>query len=312
MVKHSRTKNSNQATEGLKNSRYRKQDNIKKEVGKPPNIDTILIQIPNIWSTDKQIQMILAFLYENGRHISIHLAGAKRNSKNEQDEFKRKLKEEKQRQIKNSQPTYEFLVNFCVEHLGYPESQQKKSRIIVFFFRHNTQPLKKYIQKKYLSIQNTQWYQYIKKFYFLLDEQFRSELIKILELIDKQQTIEQIATYQIETFLATQYLQDIQVIFKNLLVQIIKSQEDEDLNKYTLTNCSSAEIFEIYKKKIYFYQNRVIEFISKLKLLFNNQDPNQFQHTLYNEEQKYGQPDPQISIYYDEEEYLNSDQNIMG
>ncbi|CAD8156348.1 unnamed protein product [Paramecium octaurelia] len=312
MVKHSRTKKSNQGTQVLKNSRSRKKDNIKKEVGKPPNIDTIIIQIPTIWSTDKSILKILAFLQENGRHISIHLAGAKRNSKNEQDEIKRKVKEEKQRQIKNSQPTYEFLVNFCVEHLGYPKCQQKKSRIVVFFFRHNTHPIKKCIQKQNLNIQNTQWYQYIKKIYYLLDEQFRSELIKILQEIDKQLSIEQIALYLIETFLATKNLQDIQVIFKNLLVQIIKTQEDEDLNKNNLINCSSDEIFEIYKKKIYFYQNRVIEFISKLKLLFNNQDPNQFQNTLYCEEQKNCYFDPYISNYYDEDEDLNSDRNIMG
>ncbi|CAD8160579.1 unnamed protein product [Paramecium pentaurelia] len=309
MRKNIRTKKSYQAHKKSKiKCNYKGQGNQeikKKNVGKPPNLNTTKIDNRNIWSSNIQIKNILYFLLKNGRHVSIHLAGAKRNSKNEKDEIKRMQKEELQKQIKQSQPLFEFLVNFSNNYLEQNSQKKKtKSRIVVFFFKDQNCKINKYENQ---HLENKQWYKLLREFYFLLDEQFYYELIQILEQLENKFSIEQITNYQIEKFLATKNLKDIQVIFKNLLIQIIKTGDDEDLNMNNLINSSSDEVFEIYKKKMCFYQIKVLEFISQLKYLFHDQ-----QDFLNYETQGNYYVNLDLEDYYVQEEDIQSDPNVIN
>ncbi|CAD8171493.1 unnamed protein product [Paramecium pentaurelia] len=258
----------------------------KPEIGKPAGLSKISVQQPKIWSTQQPDINFISYLMKEGRHFLLHFAGAKKNLKNEQDEYRKMIKQEKYNEQKSNQPLYEFLESFSENYLGQPQRNKKKERIVVFFFRNNGLLNLKGRYPKELTLQNQKWKTILKEIKFLLDEIFYLELIGILKKLENNYSIERIADDLLDQFIQTNNLKDIQVIFKNLLIQIFKSRNDELLYWDKVQNLSPDQIFKIYKERIKFYKNQIMTFIKNIQILFEGEQLDSQQNIQYQEIEK--------------------------
>ncbi|CAD8079105.1 unnamed protein product [Paramecium sonneborni] len=271
----------------------------KSEIGKPRDLGLIQLDLPEIWSCSKNLVDILKFFIDEGRHFLLHLAGTKRSLETKQNKLKKKEMEQKQIEIKKKQPLFDFMEQFSVEFLGLPKRTKNKERIVVFFFRNNRVFNLKYSTNLNSILKNEKWVQILKDIYFIFDVNFYEELISILFLLEKNDDINFIVAQLIQEFLNTQNLLDIKVIFKNLLIQIIKDHIDHQLNYIGLHQLKSNEILDIYKKRIFYYQDRVIKLIKNIRTLFDNYNYEQVQNAQY-EEDNYQNLDDEGYEYYEE------------
>ncbi|CAD8074078.1 unnamed protein product [Paramecium sonneborni] len=279
----------------------------KSEIGKPSFLNSISLQIPNIWSSNYILVNIVSFFIDEGRHFLLHLAGAKRKSEKEKDILKKQQQLKKQIEIVQKKPLFEFLESFSINQLGMPKRNKKKERIVVFFLRSNMNFDLKVNYSIKLSQLNEKWAQILKKIKFLFDEKFYKELIEILDLLQKHENrIGFIADVLIDKLERSNCLENIQVIFKNLLIQIIKEHQDELLNHIQLYQRQPDYILEVYKKQIKLYRHRIINFIFNLRCLFDNYNYDQVQNLMYQqqvreffeaEDQNYKIFDQDIEIY---------------
>ncbi|CAK77618.1 unnamed protein product (macronuclear) [Paramecium tetraurelia] len=264
-----------------------KKPEIKKpEIGKPPGLNKISMAQPKIWSTQQRDINIIEFLINEGRHFLLHFAGAKKNLKNEQNQYKRMLKQEKYNEQKSNQPLYEFLESFSENHLGQPSRNKKKERIVVFFFRSNCLHNLKNRYTKQMDIQNENWIKILKEIKFILDETFYTELIELLKKLEENNDIKWITEQLIQQFSETDNLKDIQVIFKNLLIQIFKGRLDEHLYWDKVQNLPPDQILKIYKERIPHYQPQIMKFVKSVKTLFDGESKDNNQNFQYQDIEK--------------------------
>ncbi|CAD8073349.1 unnamed protein product [Paramecium sonneborni] len=134
--------------------------------GKPPNLKSTQLKIPNLWTNQFQCIQLFKFLTEEGRHVYFHLAG-KRSQKVEN--------EKKNEVIQNTRKFYEYAQDIA-EKLFKIKCDSK--RCIVFFFRNPNEEQSIYNFSQYIQNEIYQFILY--GIHKLLSEKFVYDLIYIL------------------------------------------------------------------------------------------------------------------------------------
>ncbi|CAD8172655.1 unnamed protein product [Paramecium octaurelia] len=281
------------------------------DLGKPPNLQNITINKPNIWAAKEGSIRLLTFLIAQGRHILLHLAGAKKSIINEEDKREMKEKEELLNFINKMKPLYDLLESIYQTYLEFPLKQKKKERLIVFFFRNNSDQDPYY--DKLSPLENSQFQQNLDEIKLQLDKVFYRELYNILKQLDGNQNniqdqINLITQDIIEQTNQLDELSQANTIVKNLFIQLLIEQGNNNLSllQTIIEKQHKNQLLLMFKDLITQNSIRITKFITDIVQLFQGDDLNNsiectFQQTNYNQnyhfQQKWLSLENENSVY---------------
>ncbi|CAD8085957.1 unnamed protein product [Paramecium sonneborni] len=240
-----------------------------KDLGKPPNLKNIILDKPNIWAAKEKQVRLIRFLITQGRHFLLHLAGTKKTIINESNLQKKEEKENLSNHINKMKPLYDLLEQISFTYLGFPQRQKKKERLIIFFFRTNSEIDPQYDGLEPLN--NTQFQRDLEEIKFQLDKDFYREFHNLLKQLEGDQTDIQNQIKLITQEIVTQTidlhdLSKANTIAKNLFIQLMieKGNDNLQLLKKIVEEFNEKKLYELFKELIVQYSFRITEFITKL------------------------------------------------
>ncbi|CAD8073347.1 unnamed protein product [Paramecium sonneborni] len=240
-----------------KKIKKRKNSQIQTNRGKPSDIQSTQLSIPDIWTNHPVCLKLIKYLLDNGRHNCLHQAGKQTNK----NDYKSKKCE-----IKKNKEFYTQLESIAKELFGY---QCETKRCIVFFFRSNEEE----------KLANDNWiqnfHQYnqdcveaLFKIKALFNEKFFNNLILILSSNQTQDQLIQQLLQNSET--PQQFSQIIQNIYIKYILEQMKEQQS--CNVYTFRNRAAIEdnFFSFIKSNS--FKIELEKFIRDIKFIFNREN----------------------------------------
>ncbi|CAK69469.1 unnamed protein product (macronuclear) [Paramecium tetraurelia] len=287
----------------IKNKKIKKVEQNEKvkniDLGKPPNLQNITI---------KQTQYLGS---QRGRHILLHLAGAKKSISNEDNRREIKEKQELLHFINKMKPFYDLLESIYQNYLEFPIKQKKKERLIVFFFRNNSDVDPNY--DKLNPLENSKFQQNLDEIKLQLDKVFYRDLYNILKQLEGnehniQDQINLITQDIIEQTNQLNELSQANTIVKNLFIQLLIEQGNHKFSQLEtlIEKQNKNQLILMFKQLITQNSIRITKFITDIVQLFQGDDLNNsiqctFQQTNYDEnyhiQQKWQSQENENSVY---------------